>query len=299
MRIVRRGLAPTALRMRSASIIAAEPVALSVAPVPDATESKCAPSSTTSSLSAGIGAGHLRDDVEAVARRFVVELRLDVQLDLDRHAFVEDADQAVVVLDGERDRRQRPCRRRRRASRRRSGRSCRRRAAAAPRQVAAAGRRVRVAAAVEERDDAFGFVELPGASAGSSRRRRGRRPRHGRRARRAGPARRDRSLLLRGPCRSSCRMNGPSSMRTARAGCVRTILPFSVPRYFSKSASVVGLHAHDVGDDRALGARRPRSGKADERLDLRLDQVRAEANERPALAERKRFEMRRWRAPTR
>ncbi len=35
------------------------------------------------------------------------------------------------------------------------------------------------------------------------------------------------------------RMNGPSSMRTARAGCVRTILPFSVPRYFSSPASSV------------------------------------------------------------
>ena len=33
------------------------------------------------------------------------------------------------------------------------------------------------------------------------------------------------------------RTNGPSSIRTSRAGCVRTILPLSVPRYFWKSAS--------------------------------------------------------------
>ena len=53
MRIVRRGFAPMVFRMRIASIIAAEPVALSVAPVAAATESKCAPSMTTSSRSAG------------------------------------------------------------------------------------------------------------------------------------------------------------------------------------------------------------------------------------------------------
>ena len=32
-------------------------------------------------------------------------------------------------------------------------------------------------------------------------------------------------------------MNGPSSMRTLRSGCVRTIFPASLPLYFAKSAS--------------------------------------------------------------
>ena len=103
---MRRGFAPTVFRMRSASIIAAEPVALSVAPVPAATESKCAPSSTISSFSTGSLPGSSAIDVEAVAGRLVVELRLHVELDLDRDAFVEHADQTVVVLDGERHGRQ-------------------------------------------------------------------------------------------------------------------------------------------------------------------------------------------------
>ena len=48
-RIVRRGLAPTACRMRAASIMIAQPIALSVAPVALAQESKWPPSITTSS----------------------------------------------------------------------------------------------------------------------------------------------------------------------------------------------------------------------------------------------------------
>ena len=49
MRTVRRSGTPLALRMRIASSIAAEPAALSVAPVDACHESKCAPSITTSS----------------------------------------------------------------------------------------------------------------------------------------------------------------------------------------------------------------------------------------------------------
>ena len=48
IRIVRRGRAPTVRRRRTASITAATPAALSVAPVAACVESKCAPSITTS-----------------------------------------------------------------------------------------------------------------------------------------------------------------------------------------------------------------------------------------------------------
>ena len=49
MRTVRRSVRPVALRIRIASIITAEPAALSVAPVPVCHESKWAPSITSSS----------------------------------------------------------------------------------------------------------------------------------------------------------------------------------------------------------------------------------------------------------
>ena len=49
MRTVRRSGRPDCLRIRIASIMTAEPAALSVAPVPECHESKCAPSMTTSS----------------------------------------------------------------------------------------------------------------------------------------------------------------------------------------------------------------------------------------------------------
>ena len=49
MRTVRRSRTPDAFRMRIASIITADPAALSVAPVPVCHESKCAPSMTISS----------------------------------------------------------------------------------------------------------------------------------------------------------------------------------------------------------------------------------------------------------
>ncbi len=49
MRTVRRRLTPLCLRMRIASIIAADPAALSVAPVEACHESKWAPSITISS----------------------------------------------------------------------------------------------------------------------------------------------------------------------------------------------------------------------------------------------------------
>ena len=48
-RIVRRGATPIAFRMRAASIIVAQPIALSVAPVAPCHESRCPPSITTSS----------------------------------------------------------------------------------------------------------------------------------------------------------------------------------------------------------------------------------------------------------
>ena len=49
MRIVRRGVTPMAFRIRAASIMIDDPMALSVAPVAACHESRCAPSITTSS----------------------------------------------------------------------------------------------------------------------------------------------------------------------------------------------------------------------------------------------------------
>ena len=51
--MVRFGFTPMAFKMRIASIITAEPAALSVAPVPACHESKCAPIITTSSFKRG------------------------------------------------------------------------------------------------------------------------------------------------------------------------------------------------------------------------------------------------------
>ena len=49
-RIVRRGFTSSDLRMRAASIITAQPMALSVAPVAECQESRCPPSMMTSSF---------------------------------------------------------------------------------------------------------------------------------------------------------------------------------------------------------------------------------------------------------
>ena len=145
--------------MRRASIIAAEPVALSVAPVPAATESKCAPSSTISSFSTGslpgISAMTLNPLAVVSSWNFVCTLSST----LTGHTLVEDADEAVVVFDGERHRGQAGAGVG--AARAAAGREDR--AAVGPLltpgHVAAAGGHVRVAAAVEERDDTFGLVE--------------------------------------------------------------------------------------------------------------------------------------------
>ena len=48
----------------------------------------------------------------------------------------------------------------------------------------------------------------------------------------------------------------------------------------------VNVDANDVGRDDAVRAGRPRAGHANERLDLRLDNVGAEAKQRPPFAER-------------
>ena len=86
MRTVRRSGRPVAFRMRIASIITADPAALSVAPVPVCHESKCAPSITSSSaLSVP---RNFADDVERV-QVGVVERVLDVELERDRDLLVE------------------------------------------------------------------------------------------------------------------------------------------------------------------------------------------------------------------
>src|SRR5581483_591901 len=80
------------------------------------------------------------------------------------------------------------------------------------------------------------------------------------------------------------RMIGPSSIRTGRGGCVRTILPASLPRYFAKSASeaICTRTTSAVTSPFVPG---DHSWRSDERLRLRLDEVGGELHERPALAE--------------
>ena len=80
-------------------------------------------------------------------------------------------------------------------------------------------------------------------------------------------------------------MIGPSSMRTLRAGCASTILPASLPRYFSKSASFAICTRTTSAVIGTVRARRPFLREADQRLNLRLDEMRAEPNQRPAFAE--------------
>src|SRR3546814_966909 len=77
MRMVRCGLAPIFLRMRTASIITATPAPLSAAPVPVCQESMCAPSITTS-LAFDPAPGISRDGVVAVAVIVGGEARIDV-----------------------------------------------------------------------------------------------------------------------------------------------------------------------------------------------------------------------------
>ena len=80
-RMVRRGATPIAFRIRAASIIVAQPIALSVAPVAECHESRCPPSITTSSFLSR--AGNLRDRVVR-GRPFRIHRVDDVDLELDR-----------------------------------------------------------------------------------------------------------------------------------------------------------------------------------------------------------------------
>ena len=83
-----------------ASIITADPAALSVAPVPACHESKCAPSITTSSARSVPGSSPSRVKLSSV---LVVEAVLDVQLDLHRQLAGHQARDAVVVFGGHHD----------------------------------------------------------------------------------------------------------------------------------------------------------------------------------------------------
>ena len=107
-----------------------------------------------------IGARQIGDRVESVHVRLVVELRVDVQLDFHRHAFVEHADHPVVVLDG--DRHARDAFAGVLVARRGTGRKDRAAVGVLllPREIAAARRHVAVAAAIELRDRAFGGEKL-------------------------------------------------------------------------------------------------------------------------------------------
>jgi hypothetical protein len=97
-----------------ASIITADPDALSVAPVPPCHESKCA--AEHDDLVGLAGARNFGDDVER--RGVVVEGVDDVGLDRDRHLALERPGDAAVVLDGDDDLRQAEILRVRRAVRR-------------------------------------------------------------------------------------------------------------------------------------------------------------------------------------
>ena len=155
-----------------------------------------------------------------------------------------------------------------------------------PREVAAAGGQVAVGAAIDQRDRALALVELRDAL----------RELLALRDHPPGPPPPARDCAGTGVVIASAMSSSfmrstmrPSSMRTARAGCVRTILPCSLPLYLSKSAAL------------AIGARTTSActvpfvlgvqdfGQADDRHHLRLDHVRVEAHELPSLAERPRL----------
>ena len=227
-----------------------------------------------------IAARNLRDGVEPVRRRLVVELRLDVELHLDRHAFVEHAHHAVVVLDGERDLR-----------RVAAGDGVPRAAAARkdraavgmlllPGEIAAAGRHVAVGAPIEHRDDAFCGVEvgelLPerGGIVSTSPSAAGRRFGHRRRLGFGGGfvvhPQDDRPL------------EHPDAARRLR----EDDLPGELAVVGREVRFARDAHAHDVRRHGALRPRRPLVREGDDRLNLRLDEMRAEAHERPSLAER-------------
>ena len=74
IRTVRRSLRPDCFRIRIASIITADPAALSVAPVDPCQESKCAPSITTSSALSvpGISPTTLNDAVSPSWNVFLI-----------------------------------------------------------------------------------------------------------------------------------------------------------------------------------------------------------------------------------
>ena len=217
-----------------------------------------------------VGAGDLRDDVERVAGRigFGMELRLDVHFHPHRLAALDQADDAVVVLDGER---------RRRHLLRRLGVAA---AAVAgedraavdtlrlPRQVAAARRRIGVGAAIEHGGGAFGDEEplhrLRELLRGRRRRARAS-PSHAA----AAPAAPGPSSPRPSRCRSSAARCGRRALRTARGPCSTTILPCSWPLYLARSASLAGLHVHDIGQHRSVGRRRVPARLPNQRAGLR------------------------------
>ena len=175
-----------------------------------------------------IGTGNIRDGVDAVRRRrrLRIERRLDVQLDPHGQALLEDAQHAVVVLDG--DGRRRHLLRRLGIAAAAAARENRAAVDALrlPGQIAAAGRQVAVRAAFEQCRHAFGDVELrrscsvrPGPPPP-----RRRHPRAGRRRNRR------RQCFLNVAARSSAGRRDPRACARGATGCGRTILPLSVPR---------------------------------------------------------------------
>ena len=70
------------------------------------------------------------------------------------------------------------------------------------------------------------------------------------------------------------------------AGADSTTLPFSLPLYFSKSASTLDIDQDRLAGHRSIGSGRPGQRNADQRLILRLDHVRFKMFRGPAAAER-------------
>jgi hypothetical protein len=224
-----------------------------------------------------VGTRNVRDRVEAVWLALVVELCLDVELDLHWHILVEHSDHAVVMLDGESDDRHAL-----------AGLVVTRAGAVGedrpaigmlllPGEVAAAGRHVAVAAAIEHSHDAFLHVEvvdlLPKhccrAAAAAAARRRGHRRRLGLRDVPLGHAQDDGAF------------EHPHAPRRLREDDLARELAV-IPREIGLACD---LHPNHVGGHGTFGARRPLLREPGERLDLRLDHVRGEADERPSLAE--------------
>ena len=80
--------------------------------------------------------------------------------------------------------------------------------------------------------------------------------------------------------------SGSKRAATSRTGLVNTIAPFELALVPGEVGLGLGVEVDDRGDQRALGAGRPRLGKSDQGDALGLDDLGREPLERPAAPER-------------